>query len=191
MATTAPRRTPPPTVEEYLCLEEASPIKHEYVAGQIFALAGASRRHNAIAMNVSALLWNALGQGPCRVFDSDMRLRIGDDAVYYPDVQVVCDPSDTDEQHTASPCVVVEVLSPSTESIDLREKLLGYRRLESLRLYLIVYRDQMRVIRHYRAENNAWFDATATQPGDKIPFPCPEVELALAEIYAGLAPVGG
>src|ERR1700704_550353 len=162
-------------------MEEASSVKHEFVAGQVYALAGASERHNRIAMNIAALLWTAARDGLCRVYGSDMRLRIGQDAVYYPDVQVVCDPSDTEQMYTTSPCVVVEVLSPSTESIDLREKLMAYRRLESLRAYLIVYRDERRVIRHYRAENDAWFDAFHSGKGN-VPIPCPDLELTLAEI---------
>jgi Uma2 family endonuclease len=170
-------------------MEEASPTKHEYVAGQVYALAGASERHNLIAGNIFGHLWTAARGGVCRVYGSDMRLRIDDDAVYYPDVQVVCDPSDTEQLYTTSPCVVVEVLSPSTQSIDLREKLLGYRRLESLRAYLIVYRDERRVIRHYRAENDAWFDAFHGGEG-KVPFPCPDLELTLAEIYRGVLPAG-
>jgi Uma2 family endonuclease len=183
--TEAPRRTPPPTVEEFLDMEEASPTKHEYVAGQIYALSGATARHNRIALNIASQLWAAARGGPCRVYGSDMRLRIGDDAVYYPDVQVVCDPAETEHLYTTAPCVIVEVLSPSTSSIDLREKLMAYRRLESLRAYVIVFQDERRVIRHYRAENNAWFDALHGADS-AVPFPCPEIELTLADIYQGL-----
>ena len=172
-------------MDEYLEMEEASPTKHEYVAGQIFSLAGASERHNRIAMNIAAQLWAAAGDGPCRVYGSDMRLRIGDDVVYYPDVQVVWDPADTEQRYTSSPCVVVEVLSPSTESIDLREKLLAYSRIKSLRAYVIVYRDDMRIMRHYRAENDAWFDALHG-PESNVPFACPEVDLSVREIYRGV-----
>jgi Uma2 family endonuclease len=187
---TAPRRTPPPTIEDYLCAEETSFLKHEYVAGQIYALAGATRRHNSIAMNIAARLWEAAGDGPCQVYGSDMKVRIGDDAVYYPDVQVVCDPADTEQQYTTSPCVIVEVLSPSTESIDLREKLLAYRRIESLQAYIIVYRDEMRVVRHFLDPEYAWWDTRVVSREAKVPFPCPAVELSLAEIYRGLAPTG-
>jgi Uma2 family endonuclease len=169
-------------------MEEASPTKHEFVAGQVYARAGASERHSLIAGNISGHLWIAARGGACRVYGSGMRLRIGDDAVYYPDVQVVCDPTDAEQMYTTSPCVVVEVLSPSTESIDLREKLMAYRRLESLRAYVIVYPDIRRVIRHYRAENDAWFDAFHAGEG-KVPFPCPELELTLAEIYRGVPPL--
>jgi len=188
VATTAPKRTPRLTIEDYLCLEQASAIKHEYVAGQLCALAGASKRHNRIAMNIATRLSAAAGDGPCQVYGSDMRLRIGNDLVYYPDVQVVCDPADTDEMYTTSPCVVVEVLSPSTESIDLREKLIAYRRLESLQAYIIVFRDDVRVTRHYRDEDGQWSHAEVVGDGD-VPFPCPEVQLRLADMYRGLAPL--
>jgi Uma2 family endonuclease len=189
VAETAARRIPPPSIEDYLCLEETSATKHEYVAGQVYALAGASERHNRIAMNIAARLWGAAGEGPCHVYGSDMRLRIRNDAVYYPDVQVVCDPTDSEQRYKTSPCVVVEVLSPSTQSIDLREKLLGYRRLDSLQAYVIVYRDEMRVLRHYRDEGGAWWDAEVSGEG-KVPFPCPALELTLADIYRGLVPTG-
>jgi len=185
MATEAPRRVPPPTVEEFLEMEEASLTKHEYVAGEIYALSGATARHNRIAGNVFAQLWNAARDGPCRVYASDMRLRIGNDAVYYPDVQVICDPGEAEHLYTVAPCVVVEVLSPSTSATDLREKLLVYKRIESLRAYMIVFQDQLRVLRHYRAEDNNWFDALHGAES-KVPFPCPEVELTLADIYQGL-----
>lgn len=185
VATEAPRRIPPPTVEEFLEMEVASLAKHEYVAGEVYALSGATARHNRIAGNVFAQLWNAARDGGCRVYGSDMRLRIGNDAVYYPDVQVICDPDETEQLYTLAPCVVVEVLSPSTSSTDLREKLLLYKRIESLRAYIIVFQEERRVLRHYRAEANNWF--VALHGADStVPFPCPEVELTLADIYQGL-----
>ena len=125
-----------------------------------------------------------------RARKGDMRLRIGDDAVYYPDVQVVCDPADTNQMFTTAPCVVVEVLSPSTSSIDLREKLMAYRRIERLRAYVIVFQDERRVLRHYRAEDDAWFDALHFADDSRVPFPCPEVDLSLADIYQGVEPLG-
>src|SRR5439155_13808881 len=169
----------------FLEMEEASSTKHEYVAGEVYALAGATARHNRIAGNIFARLWIAVGDGPCRVYTSDMRLRIANDAMYYPDIQVVCDPAETEHLFTTNPCVVVEVLSPSTSSIDLREKLLLYHQIESLRAYIIVFQDQRRVPRHYRAEYNAWFVALHGADGN-VPFPCPEVELTLADIHQGL-----
>ncbi len=185
MAETAAKPVPPLSVEDYLALEEESAVKHEYIAGELYALAGATDRHNRIAVNIIAQLWNAAGDGGCRVYGSDMRLRIEDDAVYYPDVQVVCDPTDIEEQYKSSPCVIVEVLSPSTETIDKREKLLAYRRLRSLQAYVIVYRDERRVMRYWRDENNAWWDAEAHGQGP-VMFPCPDVALTLDDIYRGI-----
>ncbi|MGI9147976.1 MAG: Uma2 family endonuclease [Chloroflexota bacterium] len=185
MATEASRRIPPPTVEEFLEMEEATSARHEFVAGQVYALSGGAARHNRIAGNIFANLWIAARGGRCRVYGSDMRLRIGDDAVYYPDVQVVCDPAENENLYTLAPCVVVEVLSPSTSSIDLREKLMAYRRIGSLRGYVIVFQDERRVIRHYRAENDAWFDALHG-PDSTVPFPCPEIGLSVADIYQGV-----
>lgn len=166
-------------------MEEASPTRHEYVAGQVYALAGATQRHNRIAMNIAAQLWAAAREGDCRVYGGEMRLRIANDAVYYPDVQVDCDPSDTEPLFTTKPCVVVEVLSPITQSIDLREKLLVYQSIKSLRAYFIVYQDEQRVVRHYRAEGDAWFVALHFSDST-VPFPWPELALPVAQIYQGL-----
>lgn len=185
MSSEARHLTPQPSIDDFLAMEEASPTKHEYLAGQIYALAGASARHNRIAGNIFAHLWMAARAGPCRVYGSDMRLRVGNQAVYYPDVQVVCDVDEREDSFTTQPCVVVEVLSPSTSAIDRREKMLVYRGIDSLRAYLIVDQDSRRVIRHYRAEDNAWYD-TVHGPDTTIRFPCPDVELSLEAIYQGL-----
>ena len=116
-------RASPLTIDDYLLLEEASATRHEYVAGQVHALAGTTKRHNTIAGNIHALLWQAMGDGPCRVFIGDVKLRAGSDAIYYPDVMVVCEP---DEEAgpliVEAPCLVVEVISPSSIRTDRVEK---------------------------------------------------------------------
>ena len=139
-----------------------------------------------VAANIQALLWNAARGGQCNVFGSDMRLRIANSRIYYPDVQVVCDRTDTDPNQIRRPCVIVEVLSPSTESIDRREKLAAYHGIESLRSYLIVWRDQVRIREHYRAEQDQWFSAFHGA-GSTIAVPCPETVLKVDEIYEGVA----
>jgi Uma2 family endonuclease len=105
-----------PTVEEYLALEAESTVRHEYVAGMIYAHAGGTTRHNAIAANVLAILWNAARGGECRVYGSDMMLRATDDVFYYPDMTVVCgdDEAGDEELYQHAPCLIVEVTSPST-----------------------------------------------------------------------------
>ena len=195
MATDSPewKQTRPLTFEEFLEFEEASPTKHELVAGYIFdynggeihGLAGATRQHNRIAGNIFAHLWNATAGGPCQVYGSDMRLRVSDTTAYYPDVQVVCDPTDTDQLYTSRPCMIVEVLSPSTASVDRREKLLEYQALDSLRGYLIVWSDQRRCMFHYRDEQQRW-SSTLNGPGGDVFLPCPELRISLDEIYDGV-----
>lgn len=180
----------PLSVEEYLALEEASGRKHEYVAGEVYAHAGASRRHNRIVSNVSSSLWVAARGGPCEVYSSDMRLRTADDSFYYPDVMVVCpppgEPPDDEAMFEDAPCFVVEVTSPSTASIDRREKLAAYKKVPSLKGYVIVAQAERRVERHWRDETGQWWQAEVAGSHGIIPIPCPEVELTLDGVYEGL-----
>ena len=109
--------------QEYLAGEQCSNIRHEYLAGQVFAMAGAGEKHNRISLNIAFHLRAAARGKPCGVFISDMKLRVEpSDAYYYPDVMVTCDPTDNESLYKRSPCLIVEVLSPTTESIDRREK---------------------------------------------------------------------
>lgn len=174
-----------PTVEEYLELEESSSYRHEYVGGMIYALARATKWHNRILGNIFARLWNAAYGGPCRVYSSDVKLRAADDIFYYPDVMVACGPEGEDPLYEEEPCLAVEVSSPGTESIDRREKMFAYRRISSLKAYLIVDQERRRVERHWRDEDGYWRQGEAIEDG-YIPVPCPQMKLPLAEIYEGL-----
>ena len=174
------------SVEEYLELEECSVVKHEYVGGMTFALAGASDRHNRIALNIASRLLAAGRGSPCRVYVSDMRLQV-DEVFYYPDVMVTCEPPASDNPSSRdNPCLLVEVLSPSTEATDRREKLMVYRQIPSVEAYLVVDQELRRVERHFRDENGLWHRADLAEKGT-FPVPCPSgTELTLAEIYEGL-----
>ena len=179
-------RASPLTIEDYLLLEEASDVRHEYVAGQVHALAGTTKRHNRISLQIATLLVAAVGSGPCRVYAGDVKLRTGDDAVYYPDVMVTCEPDDDDDPLIVdAPCLLVEVVSPSTASIDRREKLAAYRGLPSLRAYLVVEQELQRVERHWRDTDGTWqyADHTALAGAVRVPLACPDVVLTLADIY--------
>jgi Uma2 family endonuclease len=178
----------PLTVEEYLALEDESSVRHEYVAGQIFAFAGAKEAHNLIVANLITALRTAARNTPCRVYPSDMLLRAADDAFYYPDVMTVCDPEDTNTAYKTRPCTVIEVLSPSTSSTDQREKLLAYRRIPSLKAYIIVYQDEMRVKTVSRDAQGAWWESEVAGEGNVL-VPCPEIELTLSDIYEDVFPV--
>lgn len=175
------------SVDEYLELEKTASVKHEFVGGFIHAMTGASRRHNRIASNISALLWNSARSGPCRVFQSDMKVRAPEDTFYYPDVMVACGDEPEDEYTEDDPCLIVEVTSPSTGKTDRREKLAAYRRMPELKAYLIVSQEKRWVERHWRDENGEWHKADLTDDGAEFPVPCPPgTRLSLQEIYEGL-----
>src|SRR6185503_7069483 len=116
------RRDRPLSIDEYFELEERSPIRHEYVDGEVYAMTGVTRRHSRIAGNVFAHAWAAARGGPCRVHVNDLKVRIGD-IIYYPDVMVACGAEPADARIEIAPCLLVEVLSPSTERVDRHEKL--------------------------------------------------------------------
>ena len=190
--TDAVTRQRPIGLEEYLRLEEGATVRHEYVDGEVHALAGASLRHNRIVGNIHARLWAAARGGPSRVYVAAVRLRAAPTIVYYPDVMVACGPEGDDPLVEHAPCLVVEVLSPSTEHIDRREKALVYKALPGLRAYVVVHQALRRVERHWRDDDGTWWHVDVAFEG-RVPLPCPELVLTLDEIYEGVTtdPAGG
>ena len=173
------------TVEEYREIEAASPVRHEYVAGLMHARPEVTKRHNRIAGNIARLLFGVGLGGACRLYMSDVKLRAADDVYYYPDVMVACGPEGENPYVEDTPCLVVEVASPSTAVIDRREKLVVYKRIPTLEAYVIVEQDARRVQRHWRDEQGVWREAEVSGQG-RVPLPRPEVTLTLDEIYAGV-----
>jgi Uma2 family endonuclease len=172
------------TVEEYSQFEEESAIKHEYVAGDVYAMSGATARHNLIAGTVFARFFAAESGTACRVFMSDMRLEAADDKYYYPDVLVVCAGIAESDIVARKPCVVVEVTSPGSARIDRSEKLEAYRAIPSLRTYLIVDHRRRRVERHWRDTSGEWVRAEIAGDDEAaIPVPCLDIDLTLDAIY--------
>jgi Uma2 family endonuclease len=171
------------SVEEYIRLELESPVRQEYVCGSVHALAGMTRRHNWISLNIASFLRSAAQGGPCRVSMENVRLHVWQDVQYYPDVMVACGPEPEDPYIEDAPCLVVEVLSPSTARTDRGEKLFFYRQMPSLRAYLIVDAERRHVERHWRAADGEWQAGAHT--GGAVAVPCPEVDLPLDAIYAG------
>lgn len=173
--------------EDYLRLEAQSPLRHEYVAGGIYAMAGASIRHNVIALNLAAALRAHLKTAPCRVFMEGVKLHVArDNAYYYPDVMVSCDPR---LQHLAAndmvidqPVVLIEVLSESTAGIDRREKFTAYRKLASLKEYVLVNQD-IRQVEVYRRVGDVGWEHSVLDADDTCELKSLEFRLALAEIY--------
>jgi Uma2 family endonuclease len=187
-----PEPVGPMTFEEYLAFEEQAEIKHEFVDGYAYphgdwatGLAGAGRRHNDVAYELLGLLINAArGLPECRVYGSDQRLYIAElDKTYYPDVQVVCDPTDRNENYSERPCLLVEVTSPNTSRVDRGEKLLAYQRLPSLKAYWIVSPTQRSITRWwYGPDQQTWIEEQVTS--GELPVPCLEATLSLEAIYA-------
>lgn len=171
------------TVEEYLKLEETAAVKHEYVAGTIHAMVGATKRHNRIALNIVTRLIGAARGGSCRVYAMDVKVRV-EDVFYYPDVMVTCGSENDDPLVEDAPCLIVEVASPNTQSTDRREKLLNYRKIPSLRAYLIVDQDRRRIERHWRGDDGDWHHGGLDR--GSVPVPCPETTLSLDEVYENL-----
>ena len=171
------------TFEEYLEFEETSPVKHEFVDGQLFMMAGGSIRHNRLTLILAARLL-AAETGTCRTFMADMKVRTPDDIGYYPDVLVTCDESDDDTHVQRKPCLIIEVLSDSTEAIDRGEKLRNYTKLASLQGYVLVSQNEPRM-EMFRREEGGWrYEVKET--GETLALPCVDLELILDDLYAGL-----
>jgi len=134
------------TYEEYLALEHAAETKHEFVGGEILAMAGGTARHSALAFRIGGALYSALPSG-CTAFQSDMRLRVlATGRATYPDVSMVCgpiefDPADPRQTTITNPTLLIEVLSPNTEEVDRGDKWRDYQRIPSLQEYVLVSQD--------------------------------------------------
>jgi Uma2 family endonuclease len=154
-------------------------------------MTGVSRTHNIAAVNIFAALKARLAGGPCHVFMSAIRLSVQRAQAYsYPDVVVTCDPADRDEYQVTRRVLVVEALSPPTEAIDRREKLLAYQTLDSLREYVLVSQDRRRVEDVRRGDGGAWWQEIADEEdGDPAAIRLESVglTLTLAQIYEGAA----
>ena len=180
------------TVEEYFRIERDSTEKHEYRDGEIVSMAGGTVAHSRIIANCIQTLGNRLRGGPCAPFESNLRVRIARRTLYsYPDVPVICgppelDPDDTRGETVTNPRLVVEVLSPSTESYDRRTKFDRYRQLESFREYVLVSQDMPRVETFFRHDDGTWVFAVATGPDAVIRLSSLGIDLPLAEVYAGV-----
>jgi Uma2 family endonuclease len=148
----------PFSAAEYLRWEAEQPGKHEYVAGEVFAMGGASRRHVTVSGNLFAALSQALDGTPCRAYMADMKVEAAKDTAYfYPDVLVTCDPADHKADLAMSaPTLVAEVLSPSTAAYDRGDKFAAYRGIPSLREYVLIDSDQKKVELYRRGEDGLW-----------------------------------
>ena len=175
------------SVEEYLELEAELTEKHEYAAGELFATAGGTERHSQPTLNLVVKLWAKARAKGCRVFASDMKVRVPNNVFSYPDVMVVCEDGDDEPLYKTQPCLITEVLSPNTEVIDRREKLQAYQQVPSLQAYLLVSTETPRVEGYYRREAGWVYEASeGMETTNEVSFPCPGLTLSLEAIFEGL-----
>ncbi|ATG88849.1 Uma2 family endonuclease [Methylomonas koyamae] len=168
------------SAEEYLAWEETQAEKHEFVAGEVFAMTGARQDHVVVSLNIASSLKQRLRGTPCRAYMADLKLKVeAADAFFYPDVMVSCHPGDlANQQFISNPSLIVEVLSESTADYDRGGKFVAYRKLESLMEYLIVDIEARRVECFRRTADNDWLlhdylgevDCELTSLGVQIPM---------------------
>ncbi len=174
------------TYADYCELERGSAIKHEYLRGEIFAMTGGTLEHGRLAARVIYLLSRQLEGRPCRVFSSDVRVRVeATDLDTYPDASVVCGEPQTSDQDSlalVNPSLVIEVLSDSTEAYDRGEKASHYRRIASLRAYLMVSQHHARLELQVRRPDGSWVLLEAG-PGERLIIEPLALELAVDEVY--------
>lgn len=155
-------------------------MKHELVGGQTYAMVGASTYHNQIAGRLYAALLVHLTR-PCRVFVSDMKVRIGDD-FYYPDVVVSCTATASSFYFIADLVLIIEVLSPTTERQDRLEKRLAYQRLDALKEYALIAQDRMQAEVHRRTDGNEW-EVERFDERDDLRLESVDLSVPMVEIY--------
>ncbi|HPM83342.1 MAG TPA: Uma2 family endonuclease [Candidatus Anammoximicrobium sp.] len=182
---TVPKRLLTPA--EYLAQERHAPFKSEYYQGETFAMAGATREHNLIVGNVVREVGNGLKGLNCEVYPSDMRVKISATGLYtYPDVTVVCGgPEFEDEQGDTllNPTVLFEILSDSTEAYDRGTKSAHYRRLPSVKEYVLIAQDRPLVERYVRQPDGGWTLREVTQLDQTVELDGIPIQLPMAEIY--------
>jgi Uma2 family endonuclease len=179
------------SVEEYLEGEALSEVRHEYIAGMVYAMAGTSDEHSFIVGNLHAALHSHLRGKSCRLFMLDAKVRLqaaDDDIFYYPDLMVACDARDKDRYFKRFPRVLVEVLSESTERIDRREKFLSYTQIETLEEYILVAQDRMEVTLYRRV--NQWHPEVLKTGAQSLPLASIDFSIPLAAIYEGVNVAG-
>lgn len=186
----AQRRADSTVIDEdaYLRVEDTASVRHEFVDGRMYALAGASDAHNQIVTNIVAAVRPQIRGTDCRIYANDMRLRVSSRLYYYPDVIVACDPTDNASMMRSRPCALVEVLSPSTGTIDQREKVLAYKQIPTLVTYLIIHQSERFVESHSRIDGDIWQIVDLQGPGE-IVIPCGDITLTFDEIYEDV-PIG-
>ena len=169
---------------EYLTFERDGQMRHEWIGGELFAMTGGSARHNSISGRFFAKLLPAADDYGCRAFVADMKV-VTDHFAYYPDVMVACHGDGRNEYHEEHPCLIAEVLSPSTRDRDRRERKAAYQAMPSVLHLLLIRQDDTQIEHYYRTPDGPW-QHEQLGPDDHIVLQCPPCEIAVADLYVGL-----
>jgi len=171
------------TVADYLKREKISPVRHEFIDGEVHAMAGTSDNHARIAGNIFVALSIHLRDAPCEPFSGDIKVRVTSKVYYYPDVLVSCEDTPENPYFRNKPVLIVEVTSRSTKYIDRREKLLFYLQIKSLREYVIIDQERMNVEVHRRRADGTWITYYFDEDDEAVEFASVELTLPITEIY--------
>lgn len=175
------------TVEDYLVQERSGLEKHEYYAGEIFALAGGTVTHNLIATNITGMVYNQLRRRPCTIYASDQRVKIAATGLYtYPDVVIVCGQPQFEDEHQdtiLNPIVIMEILSPSTEKYDRGKKFQNYRAIPSFTDYILVSQYSCQIEHYQRQSDYQWLLSVYTARDASVYLASVDCTLILDDVY--------
>ena len=177
------------SVGDYWKIERSSEIKHEYDDGEIYAMAGGSYPHNRISTNATIALGVALRGKKCFATNSDQQVAVSRSKYVYPDVSVICGRFEAYEEHpnaAKNPVVIVEVLSPDTESYDRGGKFMRYRQIDTFREYVLVSQTEVLIEVFYKNKLGFWEIGTYQQLTDSIFLKSIEITLIVSDLYEGL-----
>ena len=182
-----PNRDKKISPEEYLISERESKNRHEYCDGEVYAMVGASRRHNLISSNIVRTLGNQLLERPCNVFSSDMKVKVDEIGKYtYPDIVVACDKEqyeDENEDVLLNPVAIIEILSYSTEAYDRGNKFEHYQHIHSLVEYILVSQYDRKVEKFVRRDDDTWTYTKYCDNNQVVALETVQCELPVSEIY--------
>lgn len=168
------------TQQDYLACELQSDVRHEYIDGQVYAMAGTHKDHNLIIMTVSNLFYNHLQNNPCQPYASDMKVKVGKN-FFYPDVMVDCS-SKEEDYYTEFPTIIVEVLSKSTRQHDKTFKRQAYFQIPSLQEYILIEQGFVEIERWYKTQDNHW-EQSVHYLGDDVTFHAINLTISVENIY--------
>ena len=172
--------------EEYLALEAAAPVRHEFRRGLVYAMAGGSDDHSRLSINLLTALNLHLRDGDCQFYSGDVKVNYAAEFYYYPDAFVTCDPRDKGDRYVKRhPKLVAEVLSPSTGDFDQTEKFQDYSTLKSLEEYVLISQDEMRIECRRRQPGQQTWETVVYRAGDVMILESIGMEIAIAELYRG------